>query len=604
MEALHLLSQVQPCSLTHSLQRDLPQAQRTWHKRWQIQCSSANQLQVSQPPAERRSANYQPTIWSHDFLNSIKNDDEDEVNMERAKKLVEEARIMIGDEDAKPLTIIELIDDIQRLGLGYHFEKDISKALDRIMSLKGSNVRAEKNVHATALRFRLLRQHGYAVSHDVFKNFKDQNGHFLACLHNDVKGLLSLYEASYLAFGGENLLDDAKAFTTTHLKNIKGNIDTSLAEQVNHAIELPLHHRMLRLEARWFIDAYSKREDANHLLLELAILDFNMVQSTLRRDLQDMSKWWKGIGLAGKLSFVRDRLMECFFWGVGMVFEPQFSNCRKGLTKVTALITTIDDIYDVYGSLEELELFTEAVQRWEIDAVKTLPDYMKLSFLALYNTVNEMAYETLKEQGVDIIPHLAKAWTDLCNTFLVEAKWRYTKYTPTLDAYLENGWQSVSGVLILVHTYFLMNQNITKEALEGLDKHHDLLRCSSMIFRLSNDLGTSSAEWERGETANSIICYMNDTGLSEENAREYIRGLIDENWNKMNKERVANSTFSETFIETVMNLARIAQCTYQYGDGHGAPDKRSKNRISSLIIEPIKVMKAKTGKTLLMGVHK
>ncbi|KAA8524553.1 hypothetical protein F0562_010976 [Nyssa sinensis] len=446
---------------------------------------------------------------------------QDEINKEGAKKLVEEVRIMIGDEDAKPLTILELIDGIQRLGLGYHFEKDISKALDRIMSSKGSNVKAEKNVHATALRFRLLRQHGYEVSQDiqsdlkscycknVFKTFKDINGDFMACLHNDVKGLLSLYEASYLAFEGENLLDNAKAFTSIHLKNIKGNIDTSLAEQVNQAVELPLHHMMLRLEPRWFIDAYSKRQDANHLLLELAILDFNMVQSTLQRDLQDMSRWWEGIGLARKLSFVRDRLMECFFWAVGMVYEPQFSNCRKGLTKVTALITTIDDIYDVYGSLEELELFTEAVQRWEIDVVKTLPDYMKLSFLALYNTINEVAYETLKDQGVDIIPHL-----------------------------------------------------------------------------------TTAAELERGETANSIICYMHDTGLSEEHAHEYIRSLIDENWKKMNKERVANSTFAEPFIETIMNLARIAQCTYRYGDGHGAPDTRSKNRISSLIIEPINIVKS------------
>ncbi|KAI8011441.1 hypothetical protein LOK49_LG06G01513 [Camellia lanceoleosa] len=242
-----------------------------------------------------------------------------------------------------------------------------------------------------------------------FQKFQDHDGNFKQWLCEDVKGLLSLYEASHLAFDGENILDEAKVFTTKHPKGIKGNIDKTLTQQIKHALELPFHHRMLRLEARWYIQAYSERRDANHLLLELAKLDFNMVQSKLQRELQQMSRWWEDIGLENKLSFARDRLMECFFWTVGMVFEPQFSSCRKGLMKVTTLITTIDDVYDVYGSLDELELFTAAVERWNTNVMETLPDYMKLCFLTLYNTVNEMTYDTLKQHGVNIIPYLTRA---------------------------------------------------------------------------------------------------------------------------------------------------------------------------------------------------
>jgi len=69
--------------------------------------------------------------------------------------------------------------------------------------------------------------------------------------------------------------------------------------------------------------------------------------------------------LAKKLSFARNRLMECYFWALGMVpDEHELSNCRKGLTKVAAFVTIIDDIYDFYGSLDELQLFTEAVERF------------------------------------------------------------------------------------------------------------------------------------------------------------------------------------------------------------------------------------------------
>lgn len=81
-------------------------------------------------------------------------------------------------------------------------------------------------------------------------------------------------------------------------------------------------------------------------------------------------RWWKGLGLANKLSFSRDRLMECFFWSLGIAYEPQFSSLRKGLTKVTSFITLIDDIYDVYGTLDELELFTDAVERFVLKTNK------------------------------------------------------------------------------------------------------------------------------------------------------------------------------------------------------------------------------------------
>ncbi|XP_038694655.1 probable terpene synthase 12 isoform X2 [Tripterygium wilfordii] len=426
---------------------------------------------------------------------------------------------------------------------------------------------------------------------DVFKYFMDDNGHFKRYIQNDIKGMLSLYEAAYLALEGEeDLLDKALVFTSEHLRDFQSKMEGyyGIAEHVSHSLELPVHRRMSRLEARWFIEALDKSNYINSKLLELAKLDFNLVQSVHQRDLGDMSMWWNNLGLSNKLSFARDRLMECFFWTVGMVFQPQFSHCRKGLTKVTYFITIIDDIYDVYGTLDELEQFTNLVERWDIDGVADLPDYMRLCFLALYNTINEMAYDTLKERGENIIPYLTKAWADICKAFLQEAKWSCGKCIPTFEEYLENGWRSVSGVVILTHTYFLLGQTISKQPLDCLKDCHQLLRSSSIIFRLCNDLGTSSAEILRGESANSITCYMNETRCSEEVARAHCISLIGKAWKELNRILVDDdSPFDEFFVETAINLARMAQCTYQYGDAHGAPDATSKNRVRSLIIEPI-----------------
>ncbi|GJS51427.1 (E)-beta-ocimene synthase, chloroplastic-like protein [Tanacetum coccineum] len=147
----------------------------------------------------------------------------------------------------------------------------------------------EDSVYAASLRFRLLRQHGYNVSQGTFK-FKDSRGDFMGFPKTDLKGLINLYESSYLAFEGERDLHEAKLFAIKYLPDLMGQ-EYGAHKLINHALKLPLYHRMLILEERWYIDAYIKRKDANILMLELAALDFNMVQSKLKTDLQELSKY-------------------------------------------------------------------------------------------------------------------------------------------------------------------------------------------------------------------------------------------------------------------------------------------------------------------------
>ncbi|KAF9600971.1 hypothetical protein IFM89_014677 [Coptis chinensis] len=120
---------------------------------------------------------------------------------------------------------------------------------------------------------------------------------------------------------------------------------------------------MQRLEARWYTEVCMKEGDIDHDLFKFAILNFNMVQETHQNDLKDMSRWWEDLGLGShpKLSFARDRLMECFFWTTGVIGDPRFYYYKKWYTKLNTMVTTIDDVYDVYGTLDELMLLREAV---------------------------------------------------------------------------------------------------------------------------------------------------------------------------------------------------------------------------------------------------
>ena len=127
---------------------------------------------------------------------------------------------------------------------------------------------------------------------DVFRNFKDETMNFSTELYRDLNEMLSLYEASFLCIEGENILAAAKYFTINYLeKYMRSCNDEYEASIIRHALEFPIHWRISRLDARWFIDIYERKVDMNPILLEIAKLDFNRVQSIHQEDLKYASRY-------------------------------------------------------------------------------------------------------------------------------------------------------------------------------------------------------------------------------------------------------------------------------------------------------------------------
>lgn len=73
-----------------------------------------------------------------------------------------------------------------------------------------------------------------------------------------------------------------------------------------------------------------------------------------------------------KLPFARDRVIECSFWALGTFAEPQYVFARQVLSKTIAMLSVMDDIYDVHGTIEELELFTKVVDRFDRSLINLL----------------------------------------------------------------------------------------------------------------------------------------------------------------------------------------------------------------------------------------
>ncbi|KAI3515703.1 hypothetical protein L1887_14606 [Cichorium endivia] len=557
-------------------------------------------------PLVRRSANYEQTLWSYEHIQSLSNKYTENCYTSRADTLIDAVKGMIR-QVRHPLSTLELIDDLQRLGISYHFMYETSYLLDMIYHsyYETQDKWNAMDLNLKALGFRLLRQHAYHVPQEIFGTFKDEIKNFKPHLYEDMLCMLNLYEASYHSFENENILDDARDFTSRYLQENLENIPKSLSSLVTHALKLPLHRRVPRIEAKWFIEVYEKRSGMYPTLIELAKLDFNMVQAIHLEDLKGSSRWWRNMSWDKELCFSRDRLVENFLWTVGVNYLPHFSAERETLTKVNAIITTIDDIYDVYGTLDELELFTDVISRWDINLVGKLPHYMKICFIGFYNSINEITYTTLAKTGFLILPHLKKEWADLCKAYMVEARWHHSGHTPTLKEYLDNACVSISTPVVLMHLKFLMSIISKEEVLQDMESAGNIVRHSSLIFRLANDLGTSSSsktisnryaltlsysfkdESARGDVPKSIQCYMHETGATKNEARSYIEQLINKTWKNLNKETTrADSQFSREFNDAATNLARMAQFMYGEGDRYGRP-KLIRAHVLSLLFNPI-----------------
>lgn len=120
--------------------------------------------------------------------------------------------------------------------------------------------------------------------------FKDDKGNFKESLASDVLGMLSLYEAAHLGVHGEDILDEAIAFTTTHLKSAATHLSNPLKAQVRHALRQPLHRGLPRLEHRRYISIYQDNASHYKALLTLAKLDFNLLQSLHKKELCEISR--------------------------------------------------------------------------------------------------------------------------------------------------------------------------------------------------------------------------------------------------------------------------------------------------------------------------
>lgn len=561
--------------------------------------STAGQVSVvsDKDGVVRPTAKFHSSIWGDRFLNY--NFEQDEIR--QASQLQEHGRLkeQVRREVLEPLVKyhslseqLKLIDDIERLGLGHHFEAEIEQTLHHVYGTYYHDI-DKYDLYVVALCFRLLRQHGYRVSCDIFNKFKDDDGNFNKSLTSDVSGLLSLHEAAQLVVHGEDVLDEAIAFTTTHLQSMANHLSNPQAAEVLHVLKWPIHKAVQRIESRRYFSIYQHKPSHNKDLLKLAKLDFNLLQSLHKKELCELSKWWKNLNFIGRLPFARDRLVEGYFWMLGLYHEPDwhYSISRKILAKGIVILTFIDDTYDAYGTPNELTLFTEAINKWDVSCTDQLPEYVQIIYKAMLDFYDEIEEELAKKGWSHRVHCGIEAMKMICRAYHEESAWLRDNRFPTYEEYMHVAQVSVGYTFTIAEAFMsIMDSMVTKEALDWALSRPTILKASELMLRLVEDVKSHKFERERGHIPSSVECYMKQYGTSQEETYEEFNKQVNNSWKDVNEEclKLAHQ-LPRPLLRCILNFTRTIRLIYDGDDNFTRVGKQMQDHIASLLIDPVSI---------------
>ncbi|PIN01946.1 Vetispiradiene synthase [Handroanthus impetiginosus] len=218
-----------------------------------------------------------------------------------------------------------------------------------------------------------------------------------------------------------------------------------------------------------------------------------------------------------------------------------------------------------------------------------LPDYMKICYKALLDLYDQYE-EELRQYGRSFAVYYAKAtMKEIARSYNMEAKWFFEGHMPSFADYMADGNIS-SGNYLLVSTSYVGMNSATKEAFDWLMKQPKIQVASATIGRIINDIASCEFEKERGQVVTCIECYINEYGVSKEEAMKEFSNMVENAWKDINEEFVKENHVPMEIIKRILNFARVIDVIYKhYEDGYTIPEKVLKPHIIALLVDSIKV---------------
>ncbi|CAI9270055.1 unnamed protein product [Lactuca saligna] len=306
-----------------------------------------------------------------------------------------------------------------------------------------------------------------------------------------------------------------------------------------------------------------------------------------KEELCIFTKWIKDMEFKTITPYVRDRIPEVYLWAIAIFSDPDYSQSRIVLAKMVQLILVLDDIYDAYGTIEELRILTSAINSWEINVMEQLPEYIKPLYNILLNELTEVQKQLSTEGRTDRVDASKQAFQELAGGYLQEAEWRYRRHVPSFEEYLRNGLITSTYDVFTKSSLMVMGDIVSEQTLAWYESRPNIGEATKLLGRLYNDITTFQFEGERSQQVESVHTYMKTFGVPENVAVHELKQMIENEWKDINKGCLKPTEVSMELLAPILNLARMTDTIYKYDDRFTFPEKTIVEYVTLLFMDSV-----------------
>ncbi|XP_021904846.1 (E,E)-geranyllinalool synthase-like isoform X2 [Carica papaya] len=335
----------------------------------------------------------------------------------------------------------------------------------------------------------------------------------------------------------------------------------------------------------------------NDKLIQLAMKNFQFRQSIYKHELDHQLKGWTRKWGFDNMSFAREKTTFSYFAIAASTALPHYSVMRTTVAKAAILITVADDFFDMEGSLHDLRILADAVQRWDSNG---LSGHSKKIFNALDDLVTDFAIKYLQYQGIDITNHVQDLWREAFMSWLTEATWSKTECIPSMDEYLQTGMISITAHTLVLLAACLMDPSLPKQIIKSFShEYQTVTELLMLICRLLNDTQSYKKEQEQGKLNSVLLHTRENPDVKIEGSVAYVKDIID----KKNKEFLEHvlmdyqSNMSKSCKHLHLSIFKVFQMFFHSCNRYDTDsDKQILQDIQKAIYLPLAVQPSKPWK--------